>query len=565
MNRKDDASLKALTRKPTRFNLGGLIKKKITWKRTIDSLVPPELPLASQLKHSHHDLENSAFPSYAVAATAADAGETLDFSRALLSSAAPHDRYTSFNTECILLQNSDMTSHLGLEDDAWDALLLLCRLSEAPLEPISYDPNCEESARDYVPGGYHPVKLGDSYYLSSDRYRVVRKLGWGHFSTVWLCVLVTTRKYVALKIVKLGSNYADAARDEIKILRGLQHDDTDNHDSHGFAALRSSDSYLVCLLDNFVIHGPNGAHIAMVFELMGENLLHLIYKCKAACFLPHHTQLLQQPRMGMIKLVVHQVLLLVHAMHCKGVIHTDLKPENILLAHDGLLPDDLRWPKVASSRHQILPSQPLKISLADILRRPIHVKVADLGNATYSSLHFTNHIQTRQYRAPEIILRHGCWGALADVWSVGCIIFELLTGDFLFDPNDGPAFSKDEDHLAQIIELLGEFPSSEYLSRCENALLFFLTPKLLMHIRKLKFWSLEDVLAEKYRFDLSDPNVLLLCDLIRKCLRYDLHSRYDCGSLLAHPWFHDNSHYDDDELSSLPNHNDEIVGFTCEE
>jgi len=42
----------------------------------------------------------------------------------------------------------------------------------------------EEDWEDYVKGGYHPVKIGDTF--SDDRYVVVRKLGWGHFSTVWL-------------------------------------------------------------------------------------------------------------------------------------------------------------------------------------------------------------------------------------------------------------------------------------------------------------------------------------------------------------------------------------------
>jgi serine/threonine-protein kinase SRPK1 len=42
----------------------------------------------------------------------------------------------------------------------------------------------QEDASDYCRGGYHPVKIGDTF---NNRYNVLRKVGWGHFSTVWLC------------------------------------------------------------------------------------------------------------------------------------------------------------------------------------------------------------------------------------------------------------------------------------------------------------------------------------------------------------------------------------------
>jgi Protein kinase domain len=106
----------------------------------------------------------------------------------------------------------------------------------------------------------------------------------------------------------------------------------------------------------------------------------------------------------------------------------------------------------------------------------ISIKIADLGNATPSKKHFTEEIQTRQYRAPEAILGRRDWDARVDIWSVACVVrrckvfliksshcfliqvFELLTAEYLFDPQgQGELFSKDDDHMAQIIELLGDF------------------------------------------------------------------------------------------------------------
>lgn len=90
---------------------------------------------------------------------------------------------------------------------------------------------------------------------------------------------------------------------------------------------------------------------------------------------------------------------------------------------------------------------------------PISIKIADLGNATPSKKHFTEDIQTRQYRAPEAIVGRKDWDTRADIWSVACVIFELLTAEYLFDPQgQGELFTKDDDHMAQIIELVGDFP-----------------------------------------------------------------------------------------------------------
>jgi hypothetical protein len=134
--------------------------------------------------------------------------------------------------------------------------------------------------------------------------------------------------------------------------------------------------------------------------------------------------------------------------------------------------------------------------------RQIRVKIADLGNACWTHKHFTNDIQTRQYRSPEVILG-AKYDTSTDIWSLGCMIFELLTGEFLFDPKSGQKYSKDDDHLAQMIELLGHFPkhmttAGKYCSE------FFNRKGQLRHIHKLRFWKLEDVLYEKYRFSKND-------------------------------------------------------------
>ena len=71
------------------------------------------------------------------------------------------------------------------------------------------------------------------------------------------------------------------------------------------------------------------------------------------------------------------------------------------------------------------------------------VKIVDLGNACWTYKHFTDDIQTRQYRAPEVLLGAN-YDTSVDIWSLACIVFELVTGDLLFDPQEGKCWDREE-------------------------------------------------------------------------------------------------------------------------
>jgi serine/threonine-protein kinase SRPK3 len=163
----------------------------------------------------------------------------------------------------------------------------------------------------------------------------------------------------------------------------------------------------------------------------------------------------------------------------------------------------------------------------------ITVKIADLGNATWVNHHFTDDIQTRQYRCPEVLLG-ARWGPSADIWSVACVLFELLAGgDYLFDPQAGSRYSKDEDHIAQIIELVGDFPQSlafsgKYSSR------FFNRKGELRHINKLRFWPLEDVLHDKY--EITREVAQTIASFLSPMLRLNPEKRAGAGELVHHRW-----------------------------
>merc|ERR1719253_1723276 len=133
----------------------------------------------------------------------------------------------------------------------------------------------------------------------------------------------------------------------------------------------------------------------------------------------------------------------------------------------------------------------------DLFDHPtVAFKVADLGNACWTHKHFSDDIQTRQYRSPETIINAG-YDTSADVWSLACMIFELITGDYLFDPKASEEYPRDEDHLAPFIELLGDFPESLIKAGRRHST-FFNKRCELRHVKTLKVWPLDEVLTTKY-------------------------------------------------------------------
>ncbi|KAA8591131.1 hypothetical protein FQN60_002074 [Etheostoma spectabile] len=162
----------------------------------------------------------------------------------------------------------------------------------------------------------------------------------------------------------------------------------------------------------------------------------------------------------------------------------------------------------------------------------IKVKIADLGNACWVHKHFTEDIQTRQYRSLEVLIGAG-YSTPADVWSTACMAFELATGDYLFEPHSGEDYSRDEDHLALMIELLGKIPRHYALSG-KYSQEYFTKRGDLKHITKLKPWGLLEVLIDKYEWPREEAECFT--DFLLPMLELVPEKRATAAECLRHPW-----------------------------
>ncbi|XP_034290048.1 SRSF protein kinase 3 isoform X1 [Pantherophis guttatus] len=549
---------------------------------------------------------------------------------------------------------------------------------------LGSDDEEQEDPRDYCRGGYYPVKIGD---LFNGRYHVVRKLGWGHFSTVWLCWDIQRKRFVALKVVKSAVHYTETAVDEIKLLKCVR--DSDPND------LKREN--IVQLIDDFKISGINGVHVCMVLEVLGHQLLKWIIKSNY-----------QGLPIPCVKSILCQVLQGLDYLHTKcKIIHTDIKPENILLCVDesyirrlaaeatlwqqtggpppsgsaalhprkacpGVMSDgavtwgplisqngklsknkrkklkrkqkrqsqllaerlrdlqqleDLAATNAGTSKstetteghcscpisvsgggepsggslacspqsltsssgfythnaydscnghsppgtasHHVSPDSatsgfsgslfsgsalsgvsnqrerggllsPSTFGTSEFLVNPlepqnadkIRVKIADLGNACWVHKHFTEDIQTRQYRALEVLIG-AVYSTPADIWSTACMAFELATGDYLFEPHSGEDYTRDEDHIAHIVELLGDIPPHFALSG-RYSREYFNRRGELRHIKNLKHWGLYEVLVEKYEWPLEQA--VQFTDFLLPMMEYIPEDRATAAQCLEHPW-----------------------------
>lgn len=177
---------------------------------------------------------------------------------------------------------------------------------------------------------------------------------------------------------------------------------------------------------------------------------------------------------------------------------------------------------------------PSRFSMPDLSSFPTSfgVKIIDLGRSCWKEHHFLPDIQARNYRAPEIILGVK-YNETVDIWSLACIMFEMVIGEKLFNPKKDEHLSVNEDHLALMIELLNRFPQS-LISRGFNSRKYFDNTGNLKKVHQLNYMSLYELLIKIHRMKPSHAKDF--ASFLEPMLNPDPLKRASAKEMLNHPW-----------------------------
>ncbi|KAL3135779.1 hypothetical protein ABBQ32_007343 [Trebouxia sp. C0010 RCD-2024] len=342
--------------------------------------------------------------------------------------------------------------------------------------------------------GHYVFQLGENL---TSRYKILSKMGEGTFGRVLECWDRKHRTYVAIKIVRNVKKYRDAAMIELEVLNTLEKNDPQNR------------WHCVHLQEWFDYRG----HVCMVFEKLGLSLYDFLRVNQYRPF-----------KINVVRDFGRQLLESVAYLHSLQLIHTDLKPENILLA---AIDDERKSPTPGVRKSA--PQQPATSQ----------IKVIDFGSATFSDQYHSTVVSTRHYRAPEVILGLG-WSFEADIWSIGCILVELVTGDALFQTHENM------EHLAMMEAVLGPIPksmaqASKGLHNCFVGRDFRLNWPADASKRSIrvvdKMTGLKQLLRESGEPSVR-PHIDALCNLLQKLLQYQPQQRITAHQALQHSFFH---------------------------
>ncbi|KAJ8690957.1 hypothetical protein PTI98_010574 [Pleurotus ostreatus] len=231
----------------------------------------------------------------------------------------------------------------------------------------------------------------------------------------------------------------------------------------------------------------------------------------------------------------------------RHIVHTDLKVDNILFTTGATKEDIDKWVKWDPPRRnppemssdgivQSAVSQPMKLPSEEEAFKATYV-LSDFGSAQASKLHANRTITTPQHRAPEVLLGSE-WDKPADIWTFGCLVYELVTSRALFSyrPSNVYGFYETGNPLYQMVLEIGELFRAAQLKTWPNAIDYF-------HLDNCRLCGDPHIFDYGIEYNIgrleimSWNDILPISEFIRRCLRLNPDGRATATDLLEDEWF----------------------------
>jgi serine/threonine-protein kinase SRPK3 len=379
------------------------------------------------------------------------------------------------------------------------------------------------------------------YKWYNNRYLALKYLGKGTFCRTWLMYDIIEFRFVAMKM--FFPKYTEDSKNELKINKLLK-----------------TNEYIVKLLDNFVENDSN----CLIYELMGITLLDIltIYDDKIP--------------LNVLKKILIQVFKGIDELHSQNIIHCDLKPENIMIkqldidikeivdiinkldiktVYEKMIVDNLPigYAEFDKNKKKNIKRKTKKKCLNILIdlfktnlesyineecdlkidETDLQCKIIDLGNSEINGYNNDDEVMIRSYRPPENIM-NPFYNEKADIWTMGCIAYELITGDYLFDIdrnlNDN---EKDMEHLHQMFGKLGKIPKDQTL-QCEFSDELFDNKGEILNRKQCEYISIDKILNKEFDFSENDSKEITV--FLRKLFDYNIKTRYSAKELIDDEW-----------------------------